>query len=253
MLLTPAERLLQELGVSEPDEIDVEAIAHYVNAQVRYRPLEGCEARIVANMDRAIITVNALSNYRRKRFSIAHELGHWHHHRGKCLACRLEDYRPRDAISPERVADGFAADLLMPVYLFRPLANRCRQMNFSSVAKLAEAFSTSMPATAIRLVESNHAPALLICHGTSGRKWFVRAPSVPQRWFPKDHLDAESYALDVQLGAAPGGHMPRKIGADAWFDRWDAERFEVREQTVSSGPSEILTLVLIDDPQMLDD
>ena len=47
MLLSPAERLLQELGVTEPDEIDLEAIAYYVNARVRYRRLDGCEARII--------------------------------------------------------------------------------------------------------------------------------------------------------------------------------------------------------------
>lgn len=86
MALSPAERLLQQLGVTEPDEIDLEAIAYYVNARVRYRPLDGCEARIIGKGDQAIITVNTNSGYRRKRFSIAHELGHWHHHRGKSLS-----------------------------------------------------------------------------------------------------------------------------------------------------------------------
>ena len=47
--------------------------------------------------------------------------------------------------------------------------------------------------------------------------------------------------------------MPRKIGADAWFNSWDAERYEVHEQTIRTGPDEILTLVLIDDPNMLED
>jgi Zn-dependent peptidase ImmA (M78 family) len=93
MPLTPAERLLQSLGVTEPNEIDLEAIAHSVNAKVRFRNLEGCEARIVGTTDAAIITIHSGSTSRRKRFSIAHELGHWHHHRGKCLACRLEEMR----------------------------------------------------------------------------------------------------------------------------------------------------------------
>jgi Zn-dependent peptidase ImmA (M78 family) len=84
MRLSSAERLLQELGITEPDEIDLEAIAFHVNANVRYRRLDGCEARIIGTGDKAIITVNANSSPRRKRFSIAHELGHWHHHRGKC-------------------------------------------------------------------------------------------------------------------------------------------------------------------------
>jgi hypothetical protein len=44
-----------------------------------------------------------------------------------------------------------------------------------------------------------------------------------------------------------------KIGADAWFDRREAERFEVLEQTVRTAADEILTLVLITDGEMLDD
>jgi hypothetical protein len=253
MLLSPAERLLQELGVTEPDEIDLEAIAYYVNAHVRYRRLDGCEARIIGKGDKAIITVNANSGLRRKRFSIAHELGHWHHHRGKCLACRVEEYRPRDALSPERSADGYAADLLMPYYLFRPLARQQGKLTFKAVAALADIFNTSGIATAIRLVESDCSPALLICHGPKGRKWFTRAPSVPQRWFPQNDLDADSYAFGIQFGGRPDDPLPRKIGADAWFDRRDAERFQVHEQTMRVNPAETLTLVIVSDPKMLED
>ena len=80
--MSAAEELLQDLGVTEPDEIDLEAIAFYAGARVRYRALDGCEARIVGTNDQAIISVGLHSPRRRQRFSIAHELGHWHHHRG---------------------------------------------------------------------------------------------------------------------------------------------------------------------------
>jgi hypothetical protein len=253
MLLSPAERLLQELGVTQPDEIDLEAIAYYVNAHVKYRKLDGCEARIIGKGDKAIITVNAINALPRRRFSIAHELGHWHHHRGKCLACRLDEYRPREAFSPERSADGYAADLLMPYYLFRPLARQQGKFTFKATAALANIFKTSKIATAIRLVESDCSPSLLICHGPNGRKWFTRAPSVPQKWFPQNLLDADSYAFGIQFGGKPDDPMPRKIGADAWFDRWEAERFEVHEQTVRTGSTETLTLVLLTDAKMLEE
>jgi len=253
MLLSPAERLLQELGVTEPSEIDLEAIAFHVNAQVRYRKLDGCEARIIGSDRKAIITVNATSALPRKRFSIAHELGHWHHHRGKCLACRLDEYKPRDALSPERSADSYAADLLMPHYIFRPLSRQLGKMTFKLATALADIFSTSRTASAIRLVESDCSPAILICHGPSGRKWFTRAPSVPHKWFPQINLDADSYAFGIQFGRTPDDSIPRKIGADAWFDRWDAERFEVHEQTIRTSSTETLTLVLLSDSKMLGD
>jgi hypothetical protein len=253
MAISPAERLLQELGVTEPDEVDLEAIAYHVNARVRYRRLDGCEARIIGKGGKAIITVNANSSPRRRRFSIAHELGHWHHHRGKCLACRVDEYHPRDAHSPERLADAYAADLLMPYYMFRPLARQQGKLTFKAIRALADIFGTSKPATAIRFVESDCSPAHLVCHGPGGRKWFARAPSVPQKWFPRSDLDADSFAFGVQFGGRPDDPIPCKIRADAWFDRWDAERFEVYEQTMRIGPGETLTLVLINDPKMLED
>jgi hypothetical protein len=253
MALSPAERLLQELGVTEPEEIDLDAIAYYVNARVRYRPLDGCEARIIGNGDAAIITVNGRSAPRRKRFSLAHEIGHWQHHRGKRLVCSVEDYRPDNPLSPERVADGFAADLLMPNYLFRPLSRRHDKLTFKTVNALADLFMTSAAATVIRLVESDHSPAMVVCHGSGGRKWFRRAPCVPSRWFPQEQLDSDSFAFDVLFGNRSDDPMPRKVGADAWFDRRDAERYEVQEQTIRTRSDEILTLLLFSDPAMLEE
>lgn len=251
--LSPAERLLQSLGVTEPGEIDLEAIAFHVNARVRYRSLDGCEARIIGSSHSAIITVNEKSSSRRCRFSIAHELGHWQYHRGKTLVCRAEEMRPRDQINPERVADGYAADLIMPRYLFRPIARSFSRLATSTVKEIATVFQASWTATAIRLVELGHTPALLVCHGPKGRKWFARGPDVPSRWFPREDLDPQSFAFSVLYGKALEDKMPRKIGADAWFDRAEAPRYEVQEQTFRTSDSEVLTLILINDAKMLED
>ena len=253
MRLAHAEQLLQELGVTEPGDIDLEAIAHYVGAKVRFRKLEGCEAHIVGGVDQAIITINDRSPFRRSRFSIAHELGHWRYHRGRQLVCRVDDFHPRTVASPERVADSFAADLLMPHYLFKPLARRHAKLTFKAVDALAEEFKTSRTATAIRLVESDHSSAVLVCHRQKGRKWFTRAPSVPEKWFPREELDAQSSALGVLFGKVGEDAHPRRIGADAWFDRWDAKNFEVYEQSIRTGDGEIVTIITVPDSRMLRD
>jgi hypothetical protein len=86
--LRPAERLLLDLGIGKPQDIDLEAIAWALGAAVNYRPLDKCEAMIVGGDRRAIITVNSKSIPVRRRFSIAHELGHWHHHRGRMRSTR---------------------------------------------------------------------------------------------------------------------------------------------------------------------
>jgi hypothetical protein len=117
----------------------------------------------------------------------------------------------------QRLADAYAADLLMPNYLFRPLARQQSKLTFKAVGALAETFKTSYSATAIRLVESNQFPALLVCHSMQGRKWFARAPRVPDHWYPNGQLNAARCAFNVLFGSKPDDSMPRKIGADAWF------------------------------------
>ncbi len=163
----------------------------------------------------------------------------------------VKENRQHNALSPERTADGFAADLLMPHFLFRPLSRQQTKLTFKTVSSLAETFAASQTATAIRLIENDHTAALLVCHGLNGRKWFTRAPSVPARWFPQDVLDVESFAFGVLFGGNSDDPMPRRIGADAWFDRREAERFEVHEQTMRTGPDEVITLVLLHESGML--
>ena len=74
--LRPAERILRELGIETPEGIDLEAIAWTLGAAVNYRPLDQCEAMIVGGSKRAIITVSSNAIPSRRRFSIAHEIGH---------------------------------------------------------------------------------------------------------------------------------------------------------------------------------
>lgn len=253
MKLTPAERLLQSLGVTEPQEIDVEAIAYHLGALIKYHPLDGCDARIVGVGDRAIIAVNARSSPQRQRFSIAHELGHWRNDRGKSLVCRVDDYRPDHRLSTERIADRYASDLLMPHYLFGPAVKKLSKLTVKAVGTLAADFETSLTATAIRTVESDHWPAMLVCHSQFGRKWFTRAPMVPSRWFPRESLDADSLALDVLFGRKPGNSHPRRIGAEAWFDRHEAEKYEVLEESVRISSTEVLTIITFTDTEMLEE
>lgn len=253
--LTPAERLLRSLGVSSPAEIDLEAIAFHLGVvKINYCALDGCDARIVGLGDRAIITVDDRQPSARQRFSVGHEIGHWHHHRGRTLFCGAADLAEHaHGQAFEQTANRFASNLLLPGYLVEPIARAFPRLTLKAVRDTASVFGTSLTATAIRLVEIGHCPSMLICHGHRGRKWFVRSPGVPGRWFPQEQLDADSYAIDVLHGRRDEQPSPRKIGADAWFDRREAERYEVQEQSVLVGPAEILTILNFVDGDMLEE
>jgi len=250
-----AERLLKSFGVREPEEIDLDAIAWSLGVlSVKVRELDGCEARIVGKGDHAIISVDHRAIPRRRRFSIAHELGHWVHHRGKTSFCRHEDIQERQTGTVmEQQANRFAADLILPNYLLVPLARRVPKMTVKSLRELADRFQTTMTATAIRLVESNLFPVMLVSYGVNGRRWFAASKMVPSRWFPNSELHHDTYAFDLLNRRGTEQPNPRKIGADAFFDRREAERFEIDEQSFAVAENEIVTILHFRDDSMLED
>src|SRR5579863_7488898 len=75
--------IIEDFRISEPSDIDIEAIAQSRGATIIYEPLAGCAARILGNGDQAIITVDDGPNVGRRRFSAAHEFGHWMRDRAK--------------------------------------------------------------------------------------------------------------------------------------------------------------------------
>ena len=171
------------------------------------------------------------------------------------LICRAEDIGNRKQGTPrfERVADSYAADLLLPRYLFVPASRQYAEASFRMVRELGNLFDASLTATAIRLVESRHSPVLLVCHGLEGRKWFTRSTDVPDRWFPSNELDPECFAFELLYGQGQEQAYPRLIGADAWFDRDEAERYELHEHSIRTGDDEILTLLILSEDGMLED
>ena len=86
---------------------------------VNYRPIDKCEATIVGSKARPSSPSTAAACPERRRFSLAHELGHWHHHRGRVLFCGKNDVCnfENDALNPERQADDFASDLILPTFM----------------------------------------------------------------------------------------------------------------------------------------
>jgi Zn-dependent peptidase ImmA (M78 family) len=245
--VTAAERILMSLGILDPHDIDLEAIAWSRGALVQYRPLDGCEATIVGSGRKAVITVNSRSSAERRRFSVGHELGHRHHHRGRILYCGGKDLEnPADnALNPERHADAFASDLIVPNYLLLPRLRKLRRVTLAAARELSGEFCASLTATLIKTVQSNHFPLVIVCHDKARRRWFRRADIVPGWWYPADQLDRATFAADMLFNGAAEQNWPRKMGADAWFNFRNCDRFEVEEQSFMLPGDEMLTILTV--------
>lgn len=142
----------------------------------------------------------------------------------------------------------------MPEFLIREsLRGYNNRFDMRTIRAMAEDFDMSLTAAAIRLVERNTVPSLLVCHTSKGRKWFTRSPKVDRRWFPMDHLDKDSLAFGVLFEGGPEDKFLRSSEADAWFDHSWADGMPIKEQTVRISDDEILTLLVVEDERMLAD
>jgi Zn-dependent peptidase ImmA (M78 family) len=105
------------------------------------------------------------THHPRTRFSIAHELGHYfidrHHaylaHGGHSHAS-INEFRSK--LNIEREADAFAASLLLPSHLVKPIINQA-ELSLARLDGIASDFETSLVSTAIRSVQLSHFPCAL--------------------------------------------------------------------------------------------
>ena len=245
------EVLLGELGIIRPQDIDVEAIAQFYGATVVYEPLRGCDARLVGYSDAAIITVDPSSRRERQRFSAAHELGHWIRDRGRAMFACTDDLFATEwsRDNPERRANDFAAELLLPETMFRREA-KDRGITFVSVRDLAQVFMTSLTATAIRLVQLGSFPALICCYDQHSRRWFRRGEDVPEVLWPHEHLSADTVAYDLLAGRVVDAE-PVEVYADSWFEFEGADRVHVVEHSIQVTSELALSLLWWKDENIL--
>jgi hypothetical protein len=186
------------LGVTDPEDIDLDAIAADLNAEIVFEDLEGATARVIQIGDRARIIISTrIVDVGSIRFSIAHEIGH--------LLCK-HYVGPNDAVericSPlhvdgkttEREADVFAAELLMP----RPLVTRwcaVQPSTLEPIRAIASAFGTSVLASAMRFVELTPERCAVV-YSKQGRVLWAKKSSSFTGWIPKRSVAPGSAAFD---------------------------------------------------------
>ncbi len=244
------DEILQELGIDDPMEIDLELVAFTLNASVERESLSGCEGQIIGTHSRAIITINNDSTPVRQRFSLGHELGHWVNDRGKNLTyqCSDTDMRQYSAGSSdfkrqkEARANRFSAELLMPSYLFNQ-HHLESEITGKTVRYLSNLFDVSRTSASIRLVETSERACMLVCWDSLGRrKWFFRSPLLPDSIWPhKIILRPKSIFGDIDKV---------EVDANKWIDDPDAEDYTLVESQFFNG-YDYLTLLWWKDESLL--
>jgi len=247
-----ADEILIKYGITDPSEIDLEAIALCEQATVHYKEIEGSEARLMGLGDMAIITINPNSKPERQRFSLAHELGHWIQDRGTIgKLCKREvigaGKTSKKIDWTEVAANKFASGLLMPMHLFKEDAMN-KEVNFETVEFLRSRYKTSLMATALRLIEADTFPCALAYSIDGKIQRLKKSSSVPDGFWYHQSVSIESSAV-TNIDEAI---LPREVISSAWFNVKGGEDYFIEEHCVPYWKGVLSLLWWKDESQILD-
>jgi len=219
-----ARKLMEECGIDDPTEIPLDVLIYGRGASLIEKPLKNSEGRIVFGDTKAIITVNSDIAYAgKKRFVMAHELGHFEMHRHLVPVhndtdASLEFFQKG---YQEAEANEFASELLMPEYLFK---RECKGKKFHPdlLRALAERFETSLTSVAYKYFEyGDHPICLFYTHDNRVKYW--KRPDNYRHFIndrtklppPEGSVAAEFF--DNQK-IYPKEHSKQQIWKSTWFE-----------------------------------
>lgn len=202
------------------------------------------------NNGKHFICVNADDRLERQRFTVCHELAHIvlglpSDHKG--LPWWSYAKRPPDEIS----CDVFAAELLLPYGLFKPLAERAT-IGLSTIDDLAERFCASVMATGSRFAAVVSNPCAFVISEQGKVRYAARSASLrdAKAWIPPQmSLPATSVSERLRSGGRCDG--PEEVGADIWFSDWDRSGMVFEEARHLKQWDQTLTLLWFEDEEII--
>jgi hypothetical protein len=127
---------------------------------------------------------------------------------------------------------------------------RMGEISLDGIADLASDFKASVTATAIRTIRMTRQPLILVAHDLLGRNW--QWPSITAGGMRvRDDVDSRSSAFISMVGGNKAASA-RKEPASYWFDRRHVEQFDLRVQSFRTIEGEVLTLIRLLDPRMIE-
>lgn len=218
-----ARKVYKELGLRHPLELSIEAIANERGARVKYRPLGGAQGRLVRNGKKSILTVSTRIEWpERRRFVIAHELGHHELHE-KVMQLDVCDEKKINEVydqATEREANAFASEFLMPAALWTKHVD-VRQPTFEVISKLASEYQVSLTAAAIRFVKLSPERCALAFVRNCRVEWSVASADQWQRVRKGHIIESFTRAYDYWNKGDVAKDLDPSVPATAWFDRPD--------------------------------
>lgn len=222
-----ASHLLDRLGIQgKPDLVQ---IAHRIGLRIQEVDAEAFEGSLVRALDgpKGIIAVKqSIREHSRKRFTIAHEIGHYvipgHRTLENVCTNKMVESWQKGLSHAELEANEFAVELLLPTrYVREPL--RLNDPSLKTIGRVASQFETSLTATTLRFVSLTDLPCVAVWSQAKRARWYRRSDAFPF-YLSKEIIPCDgSFAYRLFEGSnAPDDFA--EIPAEIWLDRRDADR-----------------------------
>jgi Zn-dependent peptidase ImmA (M78 family) len=239
--------IIEKYCIESPTGLNPEEIANAEFIIVEETDTNSFHGKIQYNDEYGLILINKnLNEAGAKRFTLAHELGHFFIEKEKRFfkhGCGFADIYGKARL--ENNANVFAAELLMHKPWFGNFI-KDRKVSMDLMKEIAEYFSVSLTAAAVRYAEIGKYPTAVIM-STAGRvKWKWINEYFPLKWIPNGYkLREESSAYDFFLGKEVQT-CDDLVPAHTWFSedfKCPKDLYLYEQNVVMPGYNSVLTLL----------
>jgi hypothetical protein len=172
-----ARSLLEEHGINVLP-VDPFSLAKALDVTIQiYDYGTAFEGMLIVNSDGVLLGINSnVRNPHRKKFTCAHELGHFSMDIGidggtfQCASKEMESFSKKLKAIEVR-ANKFAAELLLPKFLIEEIV-KDSELSWNSIKTLAQMSDVSITAAAKKFVETTDESCVLVVSEDKMIKWF---------------------------------------------------------------------------------
>jgi Zn-dependent peptidase ImmA (M78 family) len=224
-----------------------------IGLELIFREAESYEGALlrIKDVPRGFIVINSeIKEESRKRFTIAHECGHFllpgqQDLSSPCSKEQIENWNER-LHRPELDANRFAAEILMPRASVGPYLRL--EPTMDSVQSIAALCGTSLTASGFRLIELTSFRAAIVWSQNNNVIWYKSSAEFV-RWIRKGELSKQTFASDCFRDQ----DVPKKlepVPASAWlFEKGLKDGVHIWEHSVSlRNYAAVLSLLVMREP-----
>ena len=249
-----ARKVLDDCGIlDEPLDLEMEEIALSRGVtDVQSVKIDGAQGRIMVDEEEAIISYDReITHEGKRRFVIAHELGHFELHRNLLdMVVHTDDEKSLcewySKGKHEQEANQFASELLMPSHLFIDRV-KGKQFDFDLIKNTGSFFESSLTSTLLKYKVLGDFPIAIIFCNNGIVEWSSFSEDFYLQFIPKNmSVPIKSVAYDFYNGEELPDE-PEQIEAMDWFYQdFKVEEYEdinFYEQCIRVGKKGVLSCI----------